>query len=184
MKKILVIFAVLAMTAAAWAAPAERYLHVRVDDPAKQQSVHINLPLSVAAKMLPGIDHGSLHDGQIRVGSIDVNGVDVVQMLDALKGAPDGEYVSIQQRDRLVRVAKQNGLLIVHVEKRAGEDKKVDISVPWTVAAALVSSGKSHELNVEAAIQALENTGDKTEVSVTSNRQSVRIWVDSQSQVQ
>lgn len=179
-RKVLGILAVVLMAAAAWAAPAERYLHVRVDDASKQQSVHISIPLSVAAKVIPAIDHGTVQNGRIQVGSFEVNGVDVIQVLNAMKDAPDGEYVTIEQPGRIVRVARERGQLMVHVENNRGEARSVDVSVPWAVAAALIS-GNPHELDVDAAVQALGKTRKTAEVTVKSDRRTVSIWVDSES---
>ncbi len=180
MKKV---FAVLALifvaTAAAWAAPGERYLHVRVDNARDGQKVRVNIPLSLAAQVIPAIDNGKLRDGKVRIGNFQANGVNVTQILAALKNAPDGEFVTVEQPGQNVRVAKKNGVLIVHVVNTKGEKENVDVTVPWAVAEALTSSANSHELNVEAAIQALENAGDMTLVTVTGDRQSVRIWIDS-----
>lgn len=181
MKRILATLAMVLMAAAAWAAPAERYLHVRVDNADKQRDISINLPVSVAAQVIPAISYGRLHDGRIRVGSFDVNGVDVMQMLGALKNIPDGEFVTIQQPGRIVRVAKRKGDLIVHVANNRGEGRVVYVAVPWAVAAALVSSGNPHELHLEAAIRALEHSGDKTQVTVINGPQRVSIWVDTRS---
>jgi len=181
MKRILVLLAIVSMAAVAWAAPAERYLHVRVENADKQQSIRISLPVSVAAEMIPAIDHGRVHDGRIDVGHFDVNGIDVVQVLNALKNAPDGEFVTIQQRDQTVRVARQGGILMVHVAGSEPEERTIDIAVPWAVARALVSSGTPHQLNLEAAILALGAAGNGTQVTVSSNRRLVSIWVDSQS---
>lgn len=179
--RILGILAIASLAAAAWAAPPERYLHVKVDNANRQQSVHVSLPIEVAAKMLPAIDSGAVHDGRIQIGSVDVNGVDVMQLLGALNSAPDGVVVTVQQHGRLIHVAKRNGMLIVHVENTQGEGRLVDIAVPWAVAAALVSSGNQHQLNLEAAVQALEISGERTQVTVANNHQTVSIWVDSQS---
>ena len=181
MKKLLVVLAVLAMSVAAWAAPAERYLHVRVDDATSGQKVRVNIPLSFAAQVIPAIDHGRLRDGKVEIGNFDANGVNVKQILDALKTAPDGEFVTVQEPGQNVRVAKKNGVLIVHVRDTKGEKQNVDVTVPWAVAEALASNSTQNELNVEAAIQALERAGDMTLVTVTGDRQHVRVWIDSNS---
>lgn len=180
MKKLLVIFAAVSMTTVAWAAPTERYLHVRLDNADKQMNISIDLPVSVATQVLPAVDHGAVHDGKISVGSIEINGVDVVQVLGALKNARDGESVTIQQRGRTIRVAKREGELIVHVSNSAGDGRDVDINVPWEVAEALVSS-KGHDLDVRAGIQALEHSKGRSLVTVARGGQRVSIWVDTQS---
>jgi len=181
MKRLLVVLAVLSMTAVAWAAPAERYLHVRVDDATGGQKVRINIPLSLAAQVIPAIDNGHLRDGKVEIGHFDANGVNVRQILTALKTAPDGEFVTVQEPGQNVRVAKKSGVLIIHVQDTKGEKQNVDVTVPWEVAEALTSTSAQNQLNVEAAIQALEKAGDMTLVTVTGDKQHVRIWIDSSS---
>jgi hypothetical protein len=181
MKRLLVVLAAFWMSAAAWAAPPEHYLHVRVDNPATGQKVRVNIPLSLAAQVIPAIDNGRLRDGKVEIAHFEANGVNVKQILDALKTAPDGEFVTVQQPGENVRVAKRNGVLIVHVTDTKGEKQNVDVTVPWAVAEALASTSSQNQLNVEAAIQALEKAGNMTLVTVTGNRQNVRIWIDSNS---
>ena len=59
------------------AAATERYLHVRVDGGAKGESVNVNVPLSLAEKILPTINHGELHQGRITISSAEINDVDI-----------------------------------------------------------------------------------------------------------
>jgi hypothetical protein len=182
MKKSVAILAmILVAAAAAFAAPAERYLHVRVDNGKNAQKVRVNIPLSLAAKVIPAIDNGQLRDGKVRIGNFRANGVNVSQILDALKTAPDGNFVTVQQPGQDVRVAKKAGILIVRVRQTKGEKQNVDITVPWSVAEALTQNVGKNELNVEAAIQALQQAGDMTLVTVTGDQEHVRIWIDSSS---
>jgi hypothetical protein len=44
-----------------------------------------------------------------------------------------------------------------------------------------VSNTTDNELNIEAAIQALQSIGDSTLVTVADHEQTVRVWVDSNS---
>ena len=55
------------------------------------------------------------------------------------------------------------------------------MTIPWDVAEALISNTTGNELNVEAAIKALEATGDHNLVTVTGQEESVRVWIDSNS---
>ena len=132
----------LAVTAMAAAAPTERYLHVKVDDPAKGESVNVNLPLSMAEAILPTVNKGSLHDGHVTIGEADFNGVDVRAILDAIRNAPDNEFVTVKEKDQDVRVAKSNGNLIVHVSDKTKDGEKVDVTVPMKVVDALFSTTK------------------------------------------
>lgn len=177
MKTILPVLAVLCFGTAALAAPPERYLHVKVDGQMGREHVRVNVPLSLAEKVIPAINHGQLRDGKVQLGNFHANGVDLTALLDAVKSAPDGEFVTVQEPDTDVRVAKSNGKLVVHVLDKGGKEK-VDVNIPWEVAQALASGG-DQQLNVEAAIQALEKAGDTTLVTVTGNDQTVRVWIDS-----
>ena len=173
-----------ATTAAAKPA-AERYLHVKVDGGTKGESVNVNVPLSMAIKILPTINHGELHNGRITISSADINDVDVRAILDAVRTAPDNEFVTVKSSEQDVRVAKSNGNLIIHV-RDSGKDsgksgQKVDVTVPMKVVDALFSTAKQNELDVAAAIRALGEAGETVLVTVQDAEQNVRIWIDSKS---
>jgi ribonuclease HI len=163
-----------------WAASLERYLHVRVTNPTTHELVRVNVPLSLAEKVIPAINHGQLRDGKIQCGGFTADKVNVKAILEALKTAPEGEFVTVQQNDSDVHVAKEHGQLVVHVIDK-GSKEKVDVTVPWDVAQALISDTSENQLNVEAAIRALQNAGDITLVSVVGHDESVRVWIDSNS---
>ena len=166
----------------AMAAPAtERYLHVKVDDATKGESVNVNLPLSMAAAILPTVNKGNLHNGHVIIGEADFNGVDVRALLDAIRTAPDNEFVTVKEKDQDVRVAKSNGNLIVHVLDKGKDGQKVDVTIPMKVVDALFSTAKDNELDVAAAIRALSDAGDAVLVTVQDATEHVRIWIDSHS---
>jgi hypothetical protein len=167
------------MATAVLAAPAERYLHIKVDDPSKGESVNVNVPLSMAEKILPTVNKGSLHNGHVTIGKADLNDVDVRAILDALRTAQDNEFVTVKEKDQEVRVAKSNGNIIVHVRDSGKESQKVDVTVPMKVVDALLSTAKENELDVAAALRALSDAGDALLVTVQDATQHVRIWVDS-----
>jgi hypothetical protein len=167
------------MATAVLAAPAERYLHIKVDDPSKGESVNVNVPLSVAEKILPTVNKGSLHNGHVTIGKADLNDVDVRAILDALRTAQDNEFVTVKEKDQEVRVAKLNGNIIVHVRDAGKDGQKVDVTVPMKVVDALLSTAKENELDVAAALHSLSVAGDALLVTVQDATQRVRIWVDS-----
>jgi hypothetical protein len=174
--------AVTAMAAPTTAAPAtERYLHVKVDDATKGESVNVNLPLSMAAAILPTVNKGTLHNGHVTIGEADFNGVDVRALLEAIRSAPDNEFVTVKEKDQDVRVAKSNGNLIVHVLDKNKDGEKVDVTIPMKVVDALFSTVKDNELDVAAAIRALSDAGDAVLVTVQDATEHVRIWIDSRS---
>ena len=158
----------------ALAASATRYLHVRVSNPATHELVRVNVPLMLAEKVIPAINHGELRNGKVHIGDFTADHVNVRAILDALKTAPEGEFVTVQDTGNDVRVAKEHGQLVVHVIDRKG----------WEVAEALIADTDENQLNVEAAIKALEGVGDMTLVRVSGHDETVRVWVDSRNSEQ
>lgn len=178
MKKAICVLSLLFVVGIVAAAPPEHYLHVKVDGVNTKELVRVNIPLSLAEKIIPAINHGQLHDGKIQIGDFQCNGIDLPTILNAVKSAPDGEFVTVEEPDSNVRVAKQNGQLIVHVTNKE-DHQKVSVTIPWEVAQALASATNQHQLNIEAAIQALDRAGDTTLVTVADNDETVRVWIDS-----
>lgn len=161
------------------ASPAERYLHVRVQDGAKGESVNVNIPLSMAEKVLPAVNNGNLHNGRVTISQSDLQGVDVKTILDAIRTAPDNEFVSVKSNDQDVHVMKSNGSILIRVRDANKGGQKVDITVPMKVIDALFSTAKDNELDVAAALRALNDAGETLLVTVEDATEHVRIWVDS-----
>jgi hypothetical protein len=170
---------VMALVVPAVAAPAEKYLHVNVEDPTKGEKVNVNVTLSMAEKVLPAINNHGLHDGKVSIHNAEMNGVDVRALLDAVRTAPDNEFVTVKDNDSDVRVAKANGNIIVHVIDKKNKEQKVDVTVPLKVVDALFSTAKNDELDIAAALRALNEAGDVLLVTVQDSSQKVRVWVDS-----
>jgi hypothetical protein len=171
--------AITGVTTSAQTASSERWLHVRVENSDNRgETVRVNVPLSLAEKILPAIHNGELHDGKIRFDHGHMDDVDLRALLEAVRDSKDGEFVTIQKNDGEVRVAKQGGFLLVHVRdtKHEGEGR-VEVRVPMSVVNALVSSG-GHELDLAAGIRALSSSGDAELVSVKDRHNTVRVWVD------
>lgn len=178
MKTTLSALALLFATTAALAAAPEHYLHVKVDGVNTKELVRVNIPLSLAEKVIPAINHGQLRNGRVQIGNFQCDGVDIRAIMDAVKSAPDGEFVTIEEPDSNVRVAKQRGQMVVHViDKNDGQ--KVDVTIPWEVAQALASATNQRQINIEAAIEALDRAGDTTLVTVSDHDETVRVWIDS-----
>lgn len=160
------------------AASVARYLHVRVTNAARGELVRVNVPLTLAEKVIPAIRDGRLRDGKISLGDRSLDRVDIHAILDALKTAPEGEFVRVEDAGDNVRVAKERGELVVHVKDKNGSEN-VEVTIPWNVAEALVSDTDQGQLNVEAGIKALEDSGDTTLVRVSDHGDEVRVWIDS-----
>jgi hypothetical protein len=158
----------------------DRWLHVRViSSDAKGETVRVNVPLELAEKVLPTINHDRLHNGKVRIDEAHVNDVDLRALVEAIRTSKDGEYVTVQGTENDVRVAKESNHLIVHVVDKSNSKKsQVEIKIPMKVIDALFSAGKD-ELDLVAALHALSAQGDTELVSVKDNENTVKIWLDS-----
>jgi len=175
---------------------SEQWIHVRVESKEDRgETVRVNVPVEMAAKVIPAINKNNLHDGKVRIDSMHTGDVDLRVILDAVRSSRDGEYVTVQNRENDVRVAKSAGYLYIHVTdkgtgkkaaakdgkteaKAAGHESKVEIKVPMKVVDALFSAGKD-ELDLVAALKALSAHGDTELVTVKDSENTLRIWVDS-----
>ncbi len=170
---------------AAKAAPAdtaERWLHVRVEDGHEDggegETVNVNVPLSLAEKVLPAIQVEKFQKGKVRLDDGDMKDVDIRAILQAVRDAKDGVFVTVEGKDN-VRVAKEKGNLLVKVREGNESGSRVDVQIPMAVVEALVS-GDKEELDVAAAVRALAQHGDELLVTVKDKGNNVRIWIDSQ----
>jgi len=188
-----------APTIAQTSSNSEQWIHVRVENREdKTETVRVNVPVEMAAKVLPAIKNKNLCDGKVHIDSAHLEDVDLHAMLDAVRTAKDGEYVTVQSKEDDVRVAKSSGFLYVHVTEKkpfeqsakenAGKgstasggalrESQVEIKVPMKVVEALLSAGKD-ELDVVAALRALSAHGDMELVRVKDADKTVRVWIDS-----
>jgi hypothetical protein len=170
----------------AQAQTSQLWLHVRVDNPDdKGEMVRVNVPMALAEVLVSSVDQKELHRGHINISRhADLNGVDLRAMLDAVRNAPDGEFVSVKNRDEDVHVSKEKGYLLIKVNesgRKDGKDKQeVDVRVPMAVVEALLASSKGgDDLDVGAALRALATHGDTELVNVKDGKETVHIWLDS-----
>jgi hypothetical protein len=161
-------------------AHGERWLHVRViSTNSKGETVRVNVPLELAEKVLPAIDHDRLHNGKVRIGCMDCDGVDIRTIFEAVRSSKDGEFVTVQSNDADVSVMKKEGMLFVHVhDKNKPKHSQVEVKVPMKVVEALLSGSKD-ELDIVAGLHALAGQGDVELVSVKDDDNTIRVWLDS-----
>ena len=190
MKKVLLGLAVIFLTRTG-ALAADRWVHVKVEEGGTQgETVRINLPLSLAEKVLPAIHTHKLCAGKVKVNKDDIHDLDLRAVMEALRAAPDNEFITVESQHENVRVAKAGGNLLIKVQENketAGTKAKtetktraetVNVTIPIPVVEALLS-GAQDELDILAAVRALGAVGDTVLVSVDDQHSKVRIWVDS-----
>ena len=165
------------------AAPFQRWIHVRVENVrGAGVNVGINVPIEMASAVLPSIPADSEHHGKFSLQA-SVNGTDLRAMLDAVRNSPDNVFATVERRDKEVSVAKSGrNLLIKIVEKPSPEHhlgKTIAIKIPISVVRAMLADN-SDELDVGAGIRALAREGD-VDVTVNSEKETVRVWTDTRS---
>src|SRR6266478_7603286 len=125
-------------------AKQDRWLHVRViSSDARGETVRVNVPLELAEKVLPAVNHDRLHNGKVRIDPSEMNDVDLRALMEAIRTAKEGQYVTVEGDDNDVRVAKEGNHLTIHVrDKSASKKSQVEVKVPIKVIDALLSAGK------------------------------------------
>jgi hypothetical protein len=181
MKKLIAVLVVMfAVAASVMAAPPDRWIHISVvSADAKDETVRINVPMSFAEKVLPAVCAEKMHQGKLKLEG-KFNDVDLRTIFDAVRSAPDNEFVTVEKRDESVRVAKSGGNLLIKVHEKHGkhgDNEKVEVKIPLSVVQALLS-GKDDELDVAAGIRALAALGDVELINVNDDSQTVHIWTD------
>jgi hypothetical protein len=184
---------------------ADSWLHIKVDNTeGDKEHVRVNVPLSLAEKVLPAIQVNKIHQGKLQIGHENAS-VDPRMLVEAVRSTADGVFVTVDSDRQKVRVAKEGGYLVVNVrpgphpegkdadkdDKNADKDAKdthkrhhmdrstenVDVRLPMDVVEALLS-GNRDELDLLAAIKALSAHKDLALVTVNDKSQTVRIWID------
>jgi len=162
------------------AASTERWIHVRVESASgTSANVTINVPIEMASAALSSIPADSQHHGKISLQA-SVNGADLRALLDATRNSPDNVFVTLEQHDKEVSVAKSGrALLIKIIEKPSPEHhlgKTIAIKVPISVVRALLANN-SDELDIDSGIRALAREGE-VDVTVNSEKETLRVWTD------
>ncbi len=153
------------------------WIHVAVDEKDSAdgdgETVRINFPLALAAKMLLLMDDDG-SNRHFRLNDKDVDIADLREMWAVAREAPEGKFVTVESKGEDVEVAREGNYMMVRVDEPT---EKVNIKLPIPVVDALLA-GKGEELNLEAACDALIAHGPGELVSVDSDDETVRIWVD------
>jgi hypothetical protein len=138
----------LTVTLSVVAAPTDRYFHLTVQEKSGGGSVNVNIPLAMA-------------------------------ILDGIRAAPDNEFVTIKEKNKDIHILKANGNVNIQVRDSSDHNaERVDARIPLSVVDALFSIVQKNELDVEAALGALDQARQAFVVAIEDNSQLVRVWVD------
>lgn len=153
------------------------WLHVSVvEHDAEGDNVNINVPLSLAETVLPMLDDAHMN------GSFSLNGrefklSDLRKIWKEVKESGENEFVTVEGNgDGNVKIARSGQYLTIDADEAKSE---VRIRIPVTVVDALLS-GKD-ELDLGAAVDAMQEHGPGDLVMVNEEDSRVHIWVDQKS---
>jgi len=176
-----VLFGVLSAVVLSGSAMAgdQAWLHIRTDsnDPDGGR-VRLNLPIEMIESLLPMIETDDFGNGRIRINDTDLDAAELRKMWNAVKGSRDGQFVSVEDRNQSIHVAKEKGLLKVHIRDQEGRnDDRIEVQLPLEVVDAMLA-GEGDELNLVAGLQALRGRGNAILVTGKDDGSDIRIWVD------
>jgi len=157
---------------------SELWFHVQVRD-GESTSVHVNLPLRLIEKALPMIPRDEIH---IDSGGVEIDGVewsmeDLRELWAEIRDSPDMTFISVDDVDENVRVSKSGEHMLVTVDELEEDGDRVNVKIPLSVVEALLA-GDGDELRIEDAVRALADHGAGDLVTVESDSESVRVWID------
>jgi hypothetical protein len=160
----------------------DRWLHVAVDG--GDDIVRVNLPLTLVTTLAPLVaKHADAHF--LELNDHELSREELVQIVTAVRGAKDGEYVTVQDGDGDVRISKKGAFLTIQVDEtnrrgKAPSGERVEVKMPLDVIVALIS-GDEDKLDLAAALQALAKHGSGDLVTVKDDGETVRVWIDDKS---
>lgn len=175
--KILGVALLAAGLSAGQAVAADLWIHVDVHGDKKGEEAKINLPLSMIHNLAGMIPEEARSSGRVHVKDHDYDVAELRRAWRELEHGPDATYLTVKDADSRVRIAKRGNYLELRATDRGGKEENVEARIPLPVMAALLS-GSGDQLNVDAALDELARFGEGELLTVTSDEETVRIWVD------
>lgn len=153
-----------------------RWINVDVQEHTDGTKVKVHLPLDLVLTVINGIDIQNFDAGEVDLEMGDVD-VDWPQVFQALRDAPDGEFITVDSPDADVRVSKASGMMLIDVDEKEGDNAKVKVRVPMSMINAL-HIDDANRVDVKAFLASLNELPDGELVRVESDDANVRIWVE------
>jgi hypothetical protein len=179
MKKPLTWLAALGLVLIASPSPAQKkepWFHLEVkENKTEPEYVKVNLPLAMVDVALNIAKDKKFSKGRFKFDSNEISVADLKRIWTEVKKSGNAEFVTVEKRDETVRVAKDGNYMLVKVTEH--KNHKVDLRVPVPVVDALLAS-EGDELDLKAALLAMQKLSVGDILTVNDNNTQVRIWVD------
>lgn len=156
------------------------WIHIRVQD-ARNAKVSVNLPVSVVESLAGALPATAQSGSTLRFDDEEISVAELRRIWGDLQRTPDATFLTVDEEDSKVRVAKQRGYLVIDARKNRPGAEDIQVRIPGTVVNALLSA-PGDQLDMAAALRALARHGEGELVTVNGEGETVRIWVDRSSQ--
>jgi hypothetical protein len=164
------------------AAAADLWIHVKVNGHKdKSEQVSVNMPLSMVRNLSGMVSDSGTGRGRMRIHDHDYNVSDLRRAWREIERGPDANFITVKDPDSDVKIAKRGDYLEMHAVDRKGKREEVEARVPLPVVSALFS-GDGDEVNLDAALDELARHGQGELLTVHSDDETVRIWIDHESE--
>jgi hypothetical protein len=177
--KVLTLVALVALlwASAAYAQEDSRWINVHVTENSSNTNVEVHLPLNLVLTVLRNVDVENFHGGQVDLELDEDIDIDFPEIMQAIKNAPDGKFVTVTSDEADVNVHKQAGTIYVTVNQKEDEMAQVEVTMPMELMDAL-SFGEKNTLDVATLLQSFDRLPNGELVKVTSNEANVRVWIE------
>jgi hypothetical protein len=158
------------------------WFHLTVNEAKDGSKVVLNLPLSMVEKaggFLPRQARNG--NGKIRINDEEMSKADLQSMWNDLRRRPDMTFLTVEESDGKVKMAKQGNYLVIHAADHGVKRENVQVRMPIAVVDALLS-GQGEDLDVAAALQALVRAGEGELITVDGDDETVRMWIDNRAE--
>ncbi|HKI01045.1 MAG TPA: hypothetical protein VKK31_03610 [Thermoanaerobaculia bacterium] len=166
------------------ASAADLWIHVKVDGGRHAEQVELNMPLSMIESFAPMLQGKVSGRSRMRLRDRDYDLDELRRVWRQLEDGPDATYVTVNEPDSKLRIAKRGSYLVMTAVDRGGrhgdgdrDGESMEARVPVSVMGALLS-GSGDGLDVGAALRELGRFGEGELLTVTSDEETVRIWID------
>ncbi|HHQ49580.1 MAG TPA: hypothetical protein ENK19_11950 [Acidobacteria bacterium] len=153
-----------------------RWLNVKVNATEDHANVSVRVPMSLVTTVLDAVKTDGIEGGKIKIDTKDVE-IDWPKLLQAIKDAPDGRFITVDSDDADVKVEKRAGMLRVDVQAKDGDREKVKVLIPAALLDAIRIDDHGR-LDVRNLLAGLDSSMVGDLVRVEAPDASVRIWID------
>lgn len=176
-RNVLLGFAAVMLSAlAVMAAEPQRWLNVNVTEKGDSTVVKVHVPLNLVTSVIGSVKTKDFDGGLITLDTDEAE-VDWPKLLEAIKGAPDGDFVTVEAPDADVKVSKTAGTIHIRVTEKKENGAKVNVIVPQDLIAAL-NVDAQNRLDIRPLLDKLAQLPSGDLVTVEAEDANVRVWIE------